>query len=469
MPKSSVATLDLRDQAKNYSSRKGTKIDRIVVHHMAGKLTWQQCLAAFKSRNGSATYIIDKDGVCAYVVDEQYRPWTTSTAVIDNRAITIEVANDETGGDWHVSDRNYAILLDLLTDICKRYGLTLTYTGNKATSVLQAHRWWSSTLCPGPYLYGKFPEIATEVQRRLKEDNSKMTIPKGYSKQTINNHAYMIYRQKDGQKIGVLSAGGKNLKAISAHDSPDALIYAKIGGSNFFQMAQGADFGTHYGDEVSPLNGVYQIVPTQNTTIYYNLETGKYGNCTGYYPDKSENVFSPSVVFHDGTYEYAKMVGVNHVNTASIYTALIRLKDGTYIMTLSASTTTPKTMYNDFRSIDGFESMAVLDGGGSAQMQAWHDGKMDSVRVTSRLLPSVVAFYAPKQAENVSDDKTPTEDYKALYEAVNAKYEALQKDYTALEKTADDLRSTITKITEEKQALLGKIKQAADILKAAGE
>lgn len=292
-------------------------------------------------------------------------------------------------------------------------------------------------------------------------ETTTMTIPNGYSKQTINGHAYMVYRQKDGQKIGVLSAGGKNLKSIVAHDSPDALIYAKIGGANFFQMQQGDDYGTHYGDEVSPLNGVYQIVPAQDSTLYYNLETGKYGNSTGYYPDKSENVFSPSVVFHDGTYEYAKMVGVNHVNTASIYTALIRLKDGTYIMALSTSNTTPKTMYNDFNTIDGFENMAILDGGGSAQMQAWHDGKMDNVRVTSRLLPSVVAFYTPKQGETV--------DYKALYEAVNAKYEALQKDYTALEKTADDLRSTITKITEEKQALLGKIKQAADILKAAGE
>ena len=299
------------------------------------------------------------------------------------------------------------------------------------------------------------------------ETTKAMTIPKGYSKQAINGHGYMVYRQKDGQKIGVLSAGGKNLKSIVAHDSPDALVYAKIGGANFFQMQQGDDYGTHYGDEVSTLNGVYQIVPTQDTTLYYNLETGKYGNCTGYYPDKSENVFSPSVVFHDGTYEYAKMVGVNHAYTPSIYTALIRLKDGTYIMALSGSTIIPKTMYNDFNTIDGFESMAILDGGGSAQMQAWHDGKMDSVRVTSRLLPSVVAFYAPKQAETLPDDKTSTDDYKALCEAVNSKYEALQKDYTELKKTADELRSNITTLTTEKQALLDKIKQAADILKAA--
>lgn len=301
------------------------------------------------------------------------------------------------------------------------------------------------------------------------ETTKSMTIPQGYSKQTINGRAYYFYRQKDGQKIGALSAGGKNLKAISAHDASGVLIYAKLGGANFFQMAQGDDFGTHYGDEVAPLNGVYQIVPTQDTTLYYNLETGKYANATGYYPNKNENVFSPSVVFHDGTYEYAKMVGVNHVNVSSIYTALIRLKGGTYIMALSASTTTPKTIYGDLKGIDGFESMAVLDGGGSAQMQAWHDGKMYTVRGTTRLLPSVVAFYAPKQGETAAEDKTTTDAYKALYEAETAKYEVLQTNYNALEKTADDLRSTITKITEEKQALLGKIKQAAEILKAAGE
>lgn len=301
------------------------------------------------------------------------------------------------------------------------------------------------------------------------ETTKSMAIPKGYSKQTINGRTYYMYRQKDGQKIGVLSAGGKNLKAISVHDASGVLIYAKLGGANFFQMAQGDDFGTHYGDEVAPLNGVYQITPTQNATIYYNLETGKYGNCTGYYPDKTENVFSPSVVYHDGTYDYAKMVGVNHVNTASIYSTLVRLTDGTYIMALCTATTTPKTIYNDLKGIDGFESMAVLDGGGSAQMQAWNNGKMDNVRTTDRLLPSVLVFYVPKQGESTAEDKTTTEDYKALYEAVNAKFEALQKDYTALEKTADELRATITKIAEEKQALLGKIKQAADILKAAGE
>ena len=301
------------------------------------------------------------------------------------------------------------------------------------------------------------------------ETTAKMTIPKGYSKQTIGGHAYMVYRQKDGQKIGVLSAGGKNLKAISAHDTPDALIYAKIGGANFFQMAQGDDYGTHYGDEVSPLNGVYQIVPAQDSTLYYNLETGKYGNSTGYYPGKTENVFSPAVVYHDGTYEYAKMVGVNHVNVSSIYTALIRLKDGTYIMALSTSNTTPKAMYADFKTIDGFESMAVLDGGGSAQMQAWHDGKMYTVRGTTRLLPSVVAFYTPKSNGKPADDKTSTESYKALYEAETAKYEAMQKDYAALEKTADELRSTITTMTADKKTLTDTIAKAVDILQAVGK
>ena len=301
------------------------------------------------------------------------------------------------------------------------------------------------------------------------EKTTDMTIPKGYSKQTIGGRTYYMYRQKDEQKIAVLSAGGKNLKAISVHDASDVLIYAKLGGANFFQMAQGDDFGTHYGDEVAPLNGVYQIVPTQDTTLYYCLETGKYANATGYYPDKAQNVFSPSLVFHDGTYDYAKMVGVNHANVASIYSTLVRLTDGTYIMALCTATTTPKTIYNDLRSIDGFESMAILDGGGSAQMQAWHDGKMDNVRTTDRLLPSVLAFYVPKTGENASGGEEPAEDFKALYEAVNAKFEALQKDYTALEKTADELRSTITTMTAEKKTLTDTIAKAVELLQAVGK
>lgn len=37
-----------------------------------------------------------------------------------NQAVTIEVANDENGGEWHVSDESYQALIELCEDICRR-------------------------------------------------------------------------------------------------------------------------------------------------------------------------------------------------------------------------------------------------------------------------------------------------------------------------------------------------------------
>lgn len=257
----------------------------------------------------------------------------------------------------------------------------------------------------------------------------KMDIPDGYSRQTINGHKYTMYRQSETEKAAVLSAGSGQLRSIAAQDA-DVLITAKIAGANFFQMKEGREdaYGTHYGDESAPLNGVYVIVPGQDTTMYYNLDTGEYGDCKDYYPSRDHNVFSPALVFPaEGNFQYARMVGIDHVNYASMYTVLVRLASGKHIMAITEQALTPRQIYADLKTIDFFMSMAVLDGGDSAQMACWHDGKMDYVRKTSRLIPSVVCFYKPKSSETAKDDKDSGTDYKALYEALQAKYEALQK------------------------------------------
>ncbi|MDO5018820.1 MAG: lysozyme, partial [Lagierella massiliensis] len=62
--------------------------------------------------------------------------------------------------------------IDLVTDICKRNGIkNCTYTGGK-DGVLQKHEWYANTNCPGPYLGSKFSNIASEVNKRLKGNNT---------------------------------------------------------------------------------------------------------------------------------------------------------------------------------------------------------------------------------------------------------------------------------------------------------
>ena len=100
-------------------------------------------------------------------MEEKDRSWCSSNGANDNRAVTIEVANDQIGGNWHVSDTALEKLIELCADICKRNGIPkLNYTGDTKGN-LTMHKWFAATACPGPYLESKFPYIAEQVNQRL--------------------------------------------------------------------------------------------------------------------------------------------------------------------------------------------------------------------------------------------------------------------------------------------------------------
>lgn len=145
---------------------------KVTIHHMAGDLTLEELGESFgqRDRRASSNYAIDSQGRVALYVEECYRAWTSSSPENDGQAVTIEVANDEIGGDWHVSDRAYETLIDLCVDICRRNGIgELRYTGDE-TGNLTLHSMFSSeTECPGPYLTGRMGEIAAAVNGRLSE------------------------------------------------------------------------------------------------------------------------------------------------------------------------------------------------------------------------------------------------------------------------------------------------------------
>ena len=153
----------------NCSKPRNHVIDKLTIHHMAGNLTVEQCGSVFApaSRKASANYGIGTDGRVGLYVDEANRSWCSSNSANDNRAVTIEVANDEVGGNWHVSDTALAKLIDLCVDICQRNGISrINYTGDKSGN-LTMHKWFAATACPGPYLESKFPYIAEQINARL--------------------------------------------------------------------------------------------------------------------------------------------------------------------------------------------------------------------------------------------------------------------------------------------------------------
>nr|DAS75787.1 MAG TPA: peptidoglycan hydrolase [Caudoviricetes sp.] len=158
----------------NHSGHRNQPITKIAIHHTAGSISAATIGQIFRptSRQASCNYGIGNDNKIVLCVDETNRSWCTSSSWCDNRAVTIEVANSANGGNWPVSDRTLATLIDLVTDICRRNGIiNCTYTGGKE-GVLQKHEWYAATNCPGPYLGSKFPYIAAEVNKRLASGSS---------------------------------------------------------------------------------------------------------------------------------------------------------------------------------------------------------------------------------------------------------------------------------------------------------
>lgn len=176
MVKSSLAKVVV--ESPNRSSPRMSKVDTITIHCMAGNLSVESCGALFakSSRKASSNYGIGSDGRIACYVGEENRSWCSSNRANDNRAITIEVANDggaDTG--WHVSDKAYKSLISLLVDICKRNHIAkLVWSNNKSDRVnhkngcnMTVHRDFANKSCPGDYLYSLHSKIADEVNSLL--------------------------------------------------------------------------------------------------------------------------------------------------------------------------------------------------------------------------------------------------------------------------------------------------------------
>ena len=156
------------------NSYRFNKITKITLHHAASTGTIYSIgnYFALSSVECSANYGVDSDGRIALYVPEDRRAWTSSNADNDSRAITVEIANCENGGDWRVSDQALKATIDLCVDICKRNGINkLNYTGDSSGN-LTRHNMFSNTCCPGPYLQSKFPWIAEQVNKKLSAKKS---------------------------------------------------------------------------------------------------------------------------------------------------------------------------------------------------------------------------------------------------------------------------------------------------------
>lgn len=162
--------------SKNRTSPRNHKIDTITIHCYVGQVTAKRGCDYFATtdRKVSANYVVGYDGSIGLSVEEKDRSWCSSDEANDRRAVTIEVASDDKH-PYAVTDKAYAALLDLVTDICRRNGIKrLVWSTNKNARVnhlngcnMTVHRDYANKACPGEYLYNKHGAIAAEVNKRL--------------------------------------------------------------------------------------------------------------------------------------------------------------------------------------------------------------------------------------------------------------------------------------------------------------
>ncbi len=164
----------------NHSGQRICRIDRITPHCAVCQANAEQIGAIFAplSRKASCNYSIGYDGRIALVVEEKNRSWCTSSWENDHRAVTIEVASDNTA-PYAFRDEAYAALINLCIDICRRYGKkkllwfadkerTLIYNPAQSEMVLSVHRWFANKSCPGEWMYARMGELASKVTAALR-------------------------------------------------------------------------------------------------------------------------------------------------------------------------------------------------------------------------------------------------------------------------------------------------------------
>ena len=164
----------------NHSGPRNHRIDTISIHCMAGNLSVESCGSLFANPNtqASSNYGIGSDGRIALYVYEANRSWCTSSALNDNRAITIEVANIEAQEPYRISDAAYKSLIRLLVDICQRNNIpelrwraNPALVGNVSRQNMTVHRWFANKSCPGQWLFEHHGQIATDVNNELEAEN----------------------------------------------------------------------------------------------------------------------------------------------------------------------------------------------------------------------------------------------------------------------------------------------------------
>lgn len=277
----------------NKTSPRNHAIDTITIHCMAGNLSVETCGNVFypTSRNASSNYGIGSDGRIGLYVEEKDRSWCSSNSANDNRAVTIEVANDGGAPDWHVSDKAMSSLIDLIADICKRNNIKeLKWEADKSLvgqvnrQNMTVHRWFAATACPGNYLYNKHTYIAQEVNKKLGVNKQTNTASSSASVNTKSLYRVRKSWSDAASQIGAYSSienAKKNCKnGYYIFDEKGEIVYpipsdtSSVSNLNTYQVKLLDDLNIRK----TPNGTIVQVNGAKKGIIYTIVETqGSWG------------------------------------------------------------------------------------------------------------------------------------------------------------------------------------------------
>lgn len=171
-------TAQVRDNGFG-GSRGGRSIEGAVFHHVAGT-DGLDYVANANDRDSHPTYHIANSGRVTGIVHPDRRPSSLNPryGTVDNVAVTFEIDNSSTGGNWPVSDAALSAAIDTCVDHARQVGLkrfAKNTPGKDQPGVffLAWHSQYQSTGCPGPHILSRIDWIVAECQRRL--DGGKPT------------------------------------------------------------------------------------------------------------------------------------------------------------------------------------------------------------------------------------------------------------------------------------------------------
>lgn len=308
----------------NRTSPRNHKIDTISIHCFVGQVTAKRGCEVFQptSKEASCNYVVGYDGSIGLCVDEGDRSWCTSSAANDHRAVTIETASDNKE-PYAVTDKAYAALLNLVTDICRRNGAkkllwfgdkakTLAYTPKAGEMVMTVHRWFANKSCPGNYLYNLHGEIAAEVTKRLSGGSGSTAPAPGASggAQTAVNYTVKV----TATDLNIRSGPGTNYGSKGAIKPGIYTIVAEAGGtgaSKWGKLKSGAgwislDYATKTGTSSSTASKAVTVgstVTIQAGAVYGGLATSRGAKVPDYVSGKNRRYTVKQIATHKGVQE----------------------------------------------------------------------------------------------------------------------------------------------------------------------